>query len=197
MAKGGKRAVDIFTDSGVVDRLGSWAAVIVRVVGSRGIVEASGPLRAETDTFAGEARAIANGLHHALKSGMIGPGELVAVRCDNEAVVKAFSGQRRAKRPLRRDVKEVRDYVKRLARLHKFRLRFAHIKAHRDPNCGSLFVLMNARADHLCCRELGSAREKSSSYGVTDKQIETLSAQLQRSYRLSTMSEAVARLTGL
>lgn len=191
-----KREVDICTDAGVKFGLGSWAAVIARVDGRGGIVEGSGLFRAgELDSFAAEARAIANGLHLAKRAGIIERGDRVVVRCDHTEVVRRFSGEP-VNRPLRDDVREAREVVRKLAASMGCRLSFKHIKGHRNLACGEFLTLLNARADFLCCRALETKRKNSAGVGVSDEQFAALSETLKRRASLSSVRSTVARLTG-
>lgn len=189
--------VELFTDAGVRGCVASWAVVILRRDGRGGIVEASGLLRGEADSYVAEARAIANGLHKARLEGLIGRNERVVVRCDNLGVVDRWRGRRThtgaefRKKP-RPDLLEAFAVVKREAARLGCRLELRHVKAHVDLAAGDRCSIMNARADALCSRELGKDRAT----GVSNRQFAARSAQLGSATRLRGVMAIVARLTG-
>jgi ribonuclease HI len=197
-----KRAdVELFTDAGVRFGLASWAVVILRKDGRGGIVEASGLLRGEADSYVAEARAIANGLHKARLEKLIGRGESVVVRCDNLGVVDRWRGRvSRTNAPFlkkpRPDLVEAFAVIRREVGRLGCSLELRHVKGHSSIASGDRCSIMNARADFLCSRELGNARARDAGVGVTDRQFEVRSTQLERSSALRRVFETVARLTG-
>lgn len=194
--------VELYTDAGVRGTVASWAVVIVRRDGRAGIVEASGLLRGEADSYVAEARAIANGLHKARLEGLIARGESVVVRCDNLGVVDRWRGRpSKTGRPSflkkpRPDLVEAFAVVRREVGRLGCSLELRHVKGHVDLSSGDRCSVMNARADALCSRELGNARARDALVGVTDPQFATRSAQAERVGKLRGLLAIAARLSG-
>jgi ribonuclease HI len=155
-----KARVEIYSDAGVKCGVGAWGAVIVRLDGRGGIVEASGILRAEvgSDTERAEAQAAANAVAKAKREGLIETGERVVVYCDNQMVVCYWRGTATSKkgRPgIRRALQVIRAIAVELQCVIEFRC----VKGHAPLVPGDRQSYLNARADALCCAALGTKRK--------------------------------------
>lgn len=144
-------AVDLYTDASIVKGRGAWACVVIR--GDADPVEASGPLRGRfRSSAATEVAAIANGLHHARKAGLIEAGDEVAVWCDNIAACWYANGTARklgspSADPVMVDARRsIRDQAKR----GRFTVTAAHVKGHQRRDSDDPRALFNIRCDHLC-----------------------------------------------
>jgi ribonuclease HI len=87
----------LYTDASVMQGVGAWGVVALRV-GMRPLQHAAimrDPTKSSTHT---EIRAVANGLHLAMKSGHIQPGDEVELRCDCQSVVGILNGAAFTKR---------------------------------------------------------------------------------------------------
>lgn len=190
--------VQIYTDAGVKNRRGAWAVVAVRADGRGGVFEASGILRDDLDrSDLCEARALANGVHAAIKAGLIVKGDRVDIRLDNLIVADRFAGGKRAKKYRASDflLRVALDRGKAYLRTAGASYKCAWIKGHSDPSDPCPHARMNRRADLLCSRELGLKRANIET-GITDVQVRKRGELAAKSSRLSNLRDTVARLTG-
>jgi ribonuclease HI len=156
-----RRAVEIFTDAGIKDGRGAWAAVIVRRDGRGGIVEASGLFHVASgpNTDLAEARAVANGLAAAKVRGLIEPGEIVLIRTDNAAVVGRWRKPESYKSPPAPEMRHAFDRIRALILEVGCRFELRGVEGHADLSAGQRVHILNARADALCCQALGTKRK--------------------------------------
>lgn len=190
--------VEIFTDAGILAARAAWAAVAVRADGRGGIVEACGTMRRELlDANDAEAKAAANGLHKVRLAGLIEPGERVVIRCDNLVVVERWrQPPSKFRKPARPGIAEAFAIIRQLAADLQCKVEFRHVKGHGDLSSGDRLAIFNARADFLCCRELGTARVRSAEAGVSDRQFAERARTLNAGGKARAAVDAAARLIG-
>jgi hypothetical protein len=185
MARRRKRRgdVEIYTDAGNRNGVGSWACYALRKDGRGGEFERSGPLRGFLDNSEScETRAIANALHAVFLAGYIDAGDLVVIRSDNMGAVQRINDRTFARKPAKRHIWEAADYARKLAKKGKFELHCRHVKGHQPLTSSDIHAEGNRRVDKLCSKVLlEGARPRPSA---------------RASERVDRLKNAVAQLSG-
>lgn len=127
---------------------GSWAAILVMPNGEEH--EAAGELKgAITSSTSAEARAVANGLWHFLKAGLIGTKSHVRITCDNQAVANALRAGRT--KSTSAQVSEAMCYISDLAKRYELNILADWVKGHQPKAASAMDrrVAFNHRCDAL------------------------------------------------
>jgi ribonuclease HI len=145
-----RRRVQLFTDASNyhATKAGAWAAILVLPDDSAH--EAHGQLRGDIgSSTSAEARAVANGLHHFLRLGLIRPRDVITVVCDNRAVCDRLGTQKRSKQP---EVQQALAAIHKLASSHALKIAGDWVKGHQAAHASRADprVTFNRRCDALC-----------------------------------------------
>lgn len=139
--------VDLYTDAGLKDRVGTWATVAI-VPGLSEPIEASGRLRADVHcTSTAELRAIANAVHKLIRRGIIGKGDEVRVYADNKSAIDRIE-RRHVKRP-ESTMAKATALIHKLGEVHGVTIRAQWVPGHK-PDSHSPHAKWNNRCDALC-----------------------------------------------
>lgn len=145
-----RRRVQLYTDASSYHetKAGSWAAVLVLPDDAEH--EAHGPLKGDIkSSTSAEARAVANGLHHFIRLGLILARDHVTVICDNQAVAKRVTAKGKSKSP---DVQEALDLIHKLQSGAGIKIVGEWIRGHQPESAirADPRVRFNRRCDELC-----------------------------------------------
>lgn len=145
--------VNVYADASTRngERRAGWGAVIVRP--GCAPFEASGRYSNgfTKSTMTAELRAAANALHHALKAGLIKPGDRVVCRIDNQTAVRWISGEPFKRRTTRErgDCVTVVEWIRATATERGFEVRAEWVRGHQSASSDDPHARHNRRADRL------------------------------------------------